>query len=401
MSASIIAPRMRRFKASASQNAAMRARAMAAKGVDVINLTIGQPDFPAPDHVQAAAAEAMAANAVRYTNRDGAPELKEAVRRKFSADNGLDYAADEVLVTTGGKAAIACAFLATLAPGDEVILPAPYWGAYEDLVRLAAGEPVPVSCPQQNGFRLLPEDLEAAITPRTRWLSLNAPSNPSGAAYSADDLRALAAVLARHPHVHVLADEIYEHLLYTGEPLASIAREAPELFGRTLTINGVSKAYSMTGFRIGFAGGPRELVQEMAKLQGQLVSCPNAVGQYAALAALEGPQDVVHERREIMRARRDAMVAALNEAGLPCHAPEGAMYVYPSVAPAIGRRAPDGRLLEDDTAVTDYLVEEAHVAVTQGASYGLSPHVRVSYAAPVERLEEAGRRIARALARLG
>ena len=253
---SIIAPRMRRFKASASQNAAMRARAMAADGIDVINLTIGQPDFPPPDHVRAAAEKAMAAGVVGYTNRDGIPELKEAIRRKFSRENGLEYAGDEVLATTGAKAAISCAFLATLGPGDEVILPAPFWGAYEDLVRLAGGVPVPLSCPQQNGFRLLPEDLEAAIGPRTKWLSLNSPSNPSGAAYSADDLRALAAVLARHPHVHVMADDIYEHLLYTGAPLATMANVVPELFSRTLTINGVSKAYSMTGFRVGLRRRP-------------------------------------------------------------------------------------------------------------------------------------------------
>jgi len=392
---------MRRFKASASQNAAMRARAMAASGIDVIDLTVGQPDFPPPDHVRAAAEKAMAAGVVGYTNRDGIPELKEAVRRKFSRENGLDYAADEVLATCGAKAAISCAFLATLAPSDEVILPAPYWGAYEDLVRLAGGAPVPVSCPQQNGFRLRPEDLEAAIGPRTKWLSLNSPSNPSGAAYSADDLRALAAVLARHPHVHVMADDIYEHLLYTDAPPVTVASAAPEMFPRTLTVNGVSKAYSMTGFRVGFAGGPRGIVAEMAKLQGQLVSCPNAVGQRAALAALDGPQDIVETRRGVMRARRDVMVAALNDAGLPCHAPEGAMYVYPSVAPAIGCVTPSGRRLEDDTAVAGYLVEEARVAVVQGASYGLSPHVRVSYAAPLDRLEEAGRRVAQALAKLG
>ena len=397
---SIIAPRMRRFKASASQNAAMRARAMAADGIDVINLTIGQPDFPPPDHVRAAAEKAMAAGVVGYTNRDGIPEFKEAIRRKFSRENGLEYAADEVLATTGAKAAISCAFLATLGPGDEVILPTPFWGAYEDLVRLAGGVPVPVSCPQQNGFRLLPEDLEATIGPKTKWLSLNSPSNPSGAAYSASDLTALAEVLARHPHVHVMADDIYEHLLYTDAPLATMANVAPELFPRTLTINGVSKAYSMTGFRVGFAGGPRDIVREMGKLQGQLVSCPNAVGQHAALAALDGPKDIVEERRQIMRERRDLMVAALNDAGLPCHAPEGAMYVYPSVASAIGCRTPSGKRLDDDTAVTDYLVEEAHVAVVQGASYGLSPHVRVSYAAPLDRLEEAGRRIATAMAKL-
>ena len=397
---SIIAPRMGRFKSSASQNAAMRARAMAASGIDVINLTIGQPDFPAPEHVQEAARRAMGDNLIRYTNRDGIPELKEAVRAKFRDENGLEFSAGEVAVTSGAKAAISTAFLATLEQGDEVILPAPFWGAYEDLVRLAAGTPVVVQCPQNNGFRLRPEDLEAAITPKTKWLSLNSPSNPSGAAYSAQDLRALAEVLVRHPHVHVLADDIYEHLIYTDTPFATISREAPELFRRTLTINGVSKAYSMTGFRVGFVGGPADIVQEMAKLQGQLISCANAVGQYAALAALTGPKGIVEERRLIMRARRDTAVAMLNRAGLTCHSPEGAMYVYPSVAAAIGRRTPEGKVLENDTDVTEYLLEAAHVAVVQGASYGLSPHVRVSYVESPERLEEAGRRIAAAMEQL-
>mgnify|MGYP001203953430 CR=1 FL=1 len=398
---SLLAPRMGRVKRSASQLASARARELRAEGRDILALTAGEPDFPTPDHVIEAAYAAMRRGETRYTNTEGTPELKRAVQDKFRRENGLDYRLDEIIVSAGAKQAIFNALMATLAPGDEVIVPAPFWASYPEMVRIAEGEAVAVACPQNNGFKLQPEELEAAITPRTKWLLLNSPSNPCGAVYSAAELAALAEVLRRHPHVRVLSDDIYEHLIFDGRPFATIAAVAPDLKPRTLTVNGVSKTYAMTGWRIGYAAGPAELVKAMTVVQGQSTSGPSSVGQAAALAALTGPQAVVRERRAVMQERRDLMVRLLNAApGLACHAPEGSMFVYASCAGAIGMRRPDGKIIETDEDFTLYLLEAANVAVVQGGAYGLSPFVRASFAVSTEDIGEAGRRIAEACAAL-
>ena len=372
------------------------ARAQAA-GRDVIGLGAGEPDFDTPDHVKEAAIAAIHAGQTKYTAVDGTPELKAAIAAKFDRENGLEYRTDEISVGAGGKQIIYNALMATLDPGDEVVIPAPYWVSYPDMTLLAGGTPVFVRCPEQAGFKLQPEDLEQAITPRTKWLILNSPNNPTGAAYSGDELRGLTDVLARHPHVWLLSDDIYEHLVYDGFAFVTPAALEPRLEDRCLTMNGVAKAYAMTGWRIGYAGGPVELIRAMAKIQSQSTSNPCSISQAAAVAALNGPQDFMAERTRVFKERRDLVVDLLNQApGIRCHRPEGAFYVYPSCAGVIGRRTPDGTELADSEAFARYLLEAEGVAAVHGAAFGLDPYLRISYATATELLEEACRRIIRA-----
>jgi aspartate aminotransferase len=390
----IIAARLDRIKQSPSSMAGQRTRALRAAGRDIIGLTYGEPDFDTPPNVCDAVVRAMAASKTKYTDVGGTPELKAAIIEKFRRDNGLAYAADEVIVGTGGKQVIFNALMCTLEAGDEVIVPAPYWVSYPDITLLAEGRPVVVSCRPEDGFKLQPEALDRAITPRTRWLVLNAPNNPSGATYTRDELRLLADVLLRHPHVWIMTDDIYEHILYDGRRFFTIAQIEPALKERTLTVNGVSKAYAMTGWRIGYGGAPAELVKAMIKLQSQSTSNPCSISQAAAQEALTGPQDVVAERTRIFETRRDTVVAAVNQIpGLRCHAPEGAFYVYASCAEVIGRKTPDGKVLASDGDFVMYVLESQNLALLQGEAYGLSPFVRISFATSMQTLEAGCRRL--------
>ena len=390
----MLAKRLSRIKPSATIAVTSKARELKAAGRDVIGLGAGEPDFDTPDSIKEAAIAAIQAGDTKYTAVDGTPALKQAIRDKFLRDNGLDYALDEITVGTGGKQVLYNALMATLDPGDEVVIPAPYWVSYPDMVALAEGEPVAVACSANTGFKLLPEMLEEAITPKTKWLILNSPSNPSGAAYTAAELEALADVLRAHPQVWVMTDDMYEHLVYDDFAFATLAEVAPDLKERTLTVNGVSKAYCMTGWRIGFAGGPKPLIKAMATIQSQLTSNPSSVAQAAAVAALNGSQDFIPAHNEVFKQRRDLVVAALNRCqGLHCPTPEGAFYVYPSCAGTIGKRTPDGKRIETDEDFVTYLLESEGVAVVQGSAFGLAPHFRISYATATEALEEACRRI--------
>ncbi len=394
---SIVAKRMDRFPPSPSVVVTQRARQLRAEGRDIISLSIGEPDFPTPEHVKRAAVAAMERNQTKYTPIDGTPELKQAVCLKFRRDNGLSYTPEQITVGTGGKQVIHNAILSTVEPGDEVIIPTPYWISYSLMVMMAEGVSVHVPCRQENGFKLQPGDLDRAITPKTKWLMLNSPSNPSGATYSRDELKALGDVLLRHPHVHILTDDIYEHIRYDGREFATIAQVQPNLYERTLTMNGVSKAYAMTGWRIGFAAGPVSLIKAMGKLQSQITSGPNAIAQAASVEALTGPQEFLHERAAIFQERRDVVVDLLNQVpGLKCHKPEGAFYVFPSCAGLIGKKTPDGSVLRSDSDVALYLLEKAGVAVVLGDAYGMSPFFRVSYATSMDLLKDGCGRIKRA-----
>lgn len=397
----LIASRINRIKPSPSTMASQRARELRAAGRDIVGLTSGEPDFDTPENVAEAVVRAMAASKTKYTDVGGTPELKAAIRSKFQRENQLDYSASEIIVGTGGKQVIFNALMCTVEAGDEVIVPAPYWVSYPDIVLLAGGSPVFVRCPPERGFKLQPEDLEKAITPRTRWLILNAPNNPSGAVYSRDELKALASVLLRHPDVWILTDDMYEHILYDGRAFATIAQVEPGLKSRTLTVNGVSKAYAMTGWRIGYGGAPVELVKAMTKLQSQSTSNPSSIGQAAALEALSGPQGFIAQRTATFQLRRDRIVALLNEVpGISCHQPEGAFYVFPSCEGVLGRKTPAGQVLESDEDFILYLLDEENLAVLQGAAYGVSPYFRISFAASMALLEEGCRRVARACEKL-
>jgi len=391
---SLIAERLSRIKPSPTIAVSQKARELQAAGRDVIGLGAGEPDFDTPDNIKEAAIAAIRRGETKYTNPDGTPELKAAVCAKFKRENGLDYTPDQVTVGAGGKQVIYNAFMATLNPGDEVIIPAPFWVSYPDMALLAEGEPVIVPCSQNNGFKLRPEDLEAAITPRTRWIILNSPSNPTGAAYTHDDMKAVTDVLLRHEHVWVLTDDMYEHLVYDDFKFVTPAQVEPALKDRTLTMNGVSKAYCMTGWRIGYAGGPVELIKAIAKIQSQSTSNPSSISQAAAIEALNGPQDFIPAHNEVFKQRRDMVVAMLNKCpGLLCPMPEGAFYVYPSCAGVIGKTTPDGKKIESDGDFVTYLLEAAGVAAVQGEAFGLSPYFRISYATATEVLEEACTRI--------
>ena len=367
------------------------------EGRPVIVLGAGEPDFDTPDHVKAAAEKAIRAGQTKYTILDGTMELKAAIAEKFRRENGVDYASDEITAGAGAKQVIHNAFMATLSPGDEVILAAPYWTSYADMVKIADGTPVDVPCREDNGFRLDAAELEAAITPRTRWLLLNSPSNPTGAAYSAAQLRPILDVLMRHPHVWLMADDIYEHLTYDGMPFATAAALEPGLKSRTLTVNGVSKAYAMTGWRVGYGGGPRELIAAMAVVQSQSTTNPSSVSQAAAIAALSGPQDILVERRDAFQRRRDFVVDGLNAIdGVSCRRPEGAFYTFASCAGLIGRRTHDGMRIQSDSDFCRYLLERHDVAVVPGSCFGLAPYFRLSYATSEQNLRDALDRIANA-----
>ncbi len=378
-----------------------RVAAMKREGIDVIGLSAGEPDFDTPDFVKDAAIAAIHANKTRYTEVDGTPELKAAIAGKFKRDNGLTYAANEISVNVGGKHTLFNAFVATVGPGDEVIIPAPYWVSYPDIINFAGGTPVIISAGANQLYKILPEQLDAAITPRTKWVLLNSPSNPSGAAYSAAELLALAEVIRRHPHVMVLTDDMYEHVWYAPTPFATIAQVAPDLYDRTLTVNGCSKAYAMTGWRIGYAGGPAWLIKAMAKLQSQSTSNPSSISQAAAVAALNGDQSFLKERNVAFQKRRDLVVRMLNEApGIHCPTPEGAFYVYPDVTGGIGKKTPQGKVIETDADLIDYFLDGVRVAAVPGNAFGLSPAFRVSYATSDDVLIDACTRIQQACADL-
>ena len=377
------------------------ARRLAAEGRDIIALSAGEPDFDTPLHIREAAKAAIDRGETRYTAPDGIMELKRAICAKFKRDNHLDYTPDQVMVSTGGKQVLFNALIATLNPGDEVVIPAPYWVSYPDMVRLAGGEAVIVPTTAANGFKLTPEALEGAITPKTKWFIFNSPSNPSGAGYGAQELRALTDVLVRHPHVWVMTDDMYEHIAYAPFRFCTPAEVEPRLYDRTLTVNGVSKAYAMTGWRIGYCAGPKRVVDAMRKVQTQSTTNACSISQWAAVAALEGPQDYIPQSTAAFLRRRDLVVGMLNEAeGIACPVPEGAFYVYPSCAGCIGKTTAEGKLIADDETFCAALLEAEGVAVVFGAAFGLSPHFRISYAASDETLTEACRRIQRFCARL-
>jgi aspartate aminotransferase len=387
---------LKRVKPSATLAVDAKARALVAEGKNVIGLSAGQPDFDTPDNIKEAAIKAIREGKTKYTDVDGTPELKDAVAAKFKRENGLEYKRSQIHVAPGGKAVLYNALVATCSPGDEVIVPAPYWVSYPDMALLAGAEPVIVPCPQEDGFKLKPEALEKAITPRTRWLILNSPSNPTGAAYTRAELRAVADVLLRHPQVWIMADDMYEHLLYDGIEFATIAQVEPKLYDRTLTVNGVSKAYAMTGWRIGYAGGPEALITLMRKLESQSTSNPCSIAQAAAVEALNGTQEFLAPRAEAFQRRRDLVVSMLNQAkGINCAKPEGAFYVYPSCAGLIGKTAPSGKVIETDEDFVKELLETEGVAVVQGSAFGLAPHFRISYATSDKVLEDACTRIQR------
>ncbi|MBT4933221.1 MAG: pyridoxal phosphate-dependent aminotransferase [Rhodospirillaceae bacterium] len=396
-----IAARLSRIKPSPTIAVATKARELKAAGRDVIGLGAGEPDFDTPDHIKEAAKAAMDRGDTKYTAVAGTPELRQAIVDKLKRDNNLDYTIDQISVGCGGKQNIYNALMATLDPGDEVIIPAPYWVSYPDITLLAEGNPVIVNCPAEAGFKLTPEALEAAITPKTKWLILNSPSNPTGAGYSHADMKALTDVLVRHAHVWVMTDDMYEHLVYDDFEFVTPAQVEPALFDRTLTLNGVSKAYCMTGWRVGYAAGPDEIIKAMNKIQSQSTTHTASVSQAAAVAALNGPHDFIAEHNAVFKERRDLVVSMLNQAkGLSCPTPVGAFYVYPSCAGMIGKTTPEGKTLETDEDVVGYFLESEGVAAVHGEAFGLSPHFRVSYATSTELLEEACIRIQRACAAL-
>ncbi len=398
---SIVSDRLGRIKPSPTIAVTNKARELKAAGRDVIGLGAGEPDFDTPDFVKEGAIEAIKAGQTKYTGVDGTPELKDAIIEKFKRDNDLSYERDQITVGTGGKQVLYNALMASVNPGDEVIIPAPYWVSYPDMVLLAEGTPVTISCTKENNFKLTAEQLEAAITPKTKWFIFNSPSNPTGGAYSQEELKALTDVLLRHPHVYIMTDDMYEHLVYDGFEYCTPAQVEPKLYDRTLTCNGVSKSYAMTGWRIGYAGGPKELIKAMAKIQSQSTSNPSSVSQAAAVTALNGDQSFLGERNDVFKERRDMVVDMLNDAeGIDCIKPEGAFYVYPSCAGLIGKTTPEGKVIENDEDFVTYLLETEGVAAVHGEAFGLSPHFRISYATSTENLTEACKRIQKACAAL-
>ncbi|AYF00618.1 pyridoxal phosphate-dependent aminotransferase [Paracoccus yeei] len=398
----LLSQTLARVKPSPTVAITGRARDLAAEGRDIISLSAGEPDFDTPLHIREAGKAAIDAGHTRYTAVDGIPELKRAICAKFARENGLDYGAAQVTVGTGGKQILYNALMATLNAGDEVVIPAPYWVSYPDMVLLAGGTPVVIEGAMANGYRITPEQLEAAITPKTKWVILNSPSNPTGAGYGENHMRGLTDVLMRHPHVWVLSDDIYEHLVFDDFRFATPVQVEPGLKDRTLTMNGVSKAYAMTGWRIGYGAGPVELIRAMGTLQSQSTSNPCSISQYAALAALEGPQDYIAESRAVFQRRRDLVVDGLNACpGIECPVPQGAFYVYPSIKALIGKTSAGGASITDDEAFATALLDETGVAVVFGAAFGLSPHFRISYATSDAVLADACGRIRRFCEGLG
>ena len=395
------APRMSRFKASPSQMASARVRDLVANGHDIIKLTAGEPDFPTPYNAKAAAVACMEANEIWYTPINGLPEMRQAAQSKFKRDNNLYYELDQIAVGSGTKQILFNCLMATVSKGDEIIIPAPYWASYPDMVQLAGGTPTVVNCSQNNQFKMSPEQLEEAITVNTKWLIFSSPSNPTGATYSRNELSALAQVLLAHPNVYILTDDVYEHLIYDDHTFHTIAEVEPALYERTVTCNGVSKGYSMTGWRVGFAGGPRDIIANMSKMQSQSTSGSSAVSQAAAIAALTGPQEFVLERTANLQQRRDILYDKLcRSEGLKCDVPAGAMYIFCSCAENIGKKAPNGQIIHTDEDFTMYLLNSAGVAVVQGSAYGLSPFFRASFVAPEVDLIRGGDKIQEACAAL-
>jgi len=391
-----IADRLSAIKPSPTIAVTQMAAELKAQGRDVIGLSAGEPDFDTPDHIKAAAKAAIDRGETKYTAPAGTPALRAAICAKFKRENGLDYTPEQVTVGVGGKGVIFNAFMATINPGDEVIVPAPYWVSYPDIAMMFGGKPVFVPCREETGFKLQPQDLDRAITAKTKWLVLNSPSNPTGAAYSRTDMKALTDVLLRHPHVQVMSDDIYEHLIYDGFTFCTPAQVEPNLLGRTLTLNGVSKAYAMTGWRVGYAAGPLPLIKAINMIQSQSVTHTSSISQAAAVAALNGPQDLIPEHAAVFKQRRDMVVRLLNQCkGLHCATPEGAFYVYPSCAGAIGRKTPGGKVIGNDTDFITALLETEGVAVVQGAAFGLEPYFRISYATSTEALTKSCERIHR------
>ena len=390
-----IADRLKNVSVSASAAMSQRARDLAAIGVKVISLSSGEPDFPTPANAVEAAHAAALAGDTKYPPLDGTPPLRQAIARKFKRDNNLDFDPSEIVVAGGGKQIIFNAVLATCNPGDEVVIPSPSWISYADIVKFAGAVPVPVDCPQQNGFKLRAEDLEAAITPRTKWLFLNFPNNPTGAACSRAEMKEIAEVMLRHPDVWIMTDDMYEHLIYDDFEFCTIAEVEPRLRDRVLTVNGASKAYAMTGWRLGFCGGPKDLIKAISNVNGQNSGGTSTITQAAVTAVLDGPQDILRERAAIYRKRRDFVVEQLSAIeGIRCHKPEGAFYVFPNIAELIGRTSKKGRRIENDTDFVLALLDEQHVTTVQGAAYGMSPFLRISYATSMEQLSEACDRIA-------
>ena len=389
-----VSDRLKNVKVSASAAMTRKVRDLRAEGVKIVGLSSGEPDFPTPLHAIEAAHKAALAGDTKYPPQDGVKPLKEAVRAKFKRDNKLDYTLDEVMVSNGSKQIMYDALMASVNTGDEVIIPTPGWISYADQATVAGATPVFVSCPENNQFKLRASDLEAAITPRTKWVVLNFPNNPTGAVCSRAEMRAIADVLLGHPHVMVMADDVYEHLIYDNFGFCTIAEVEPKLKERTLTVNGASKAYAMTGWRVGFAGGPKPLIAAMTNMQGQIGSGISTISQAAATAALNGPQELLKERAADYQTRRDEVVTMLRAApGITCHKPEGAFYVFPNIAGCIGKTSKGGRRIDTDTAFVTALLEEKHVATVQGAAYGMSPYFRISYATDVASLREGCARI--------
>lgn len=396
-----LADALSRVKPSATIAVTQKARELKAKGRDVIGLGAGEPDFDTPDNIKNAAIEAIRRGETKYPPVSGIPQLREAIAKKFKRENNLDYRPEQTIVGTGGKQILFNALMATLNPGDEVVIPSPYWVSYPEMVALCGGTSAYAPTTIDNGFKLTAEALEKAITPKTKWLILNSPSNPSGAAYTEAELRALADVLMKHPNVWVLTDDMYEHLIYGDFVFRTIAEVEPGLYGRTLTMNGVSKAYAMTGWRIGYAAGPVELIKAMDMIQGQQTSGACTIAQWASVEALNGPQDFIARNKAIFQGRRDLVVSMLNQAkGISCPSPEGAFYVYPSCAELIGRKAPSGKVIASDEDFVSELLETEGVAVVHGSAFGLGPNFRISYATSEELLEEACSRIQRFTAAL-
>ena len=398
---SFLAESLARVKPSATMAVTDMARQLRAAGRDVIGLGAGEPDFDTPENIKQAAIEAIARGETKYTAVTGIDELKQAICDKFKRDNNLDYEPAQVFVAPGGKPVIYDAMMATLNPSDEVVIPAPYWVSYPDIVNLAGGTPVAVETRAEDGFKLQPEDLDAAITPNTKWFIFNSPSNPSGVAYSAEELKKLTDVLVKHPHVWILTDDMYEHLVYDNFVFATPAQVEPQLYERTLTMNGVSKAYCMTGWRIGYCAGPQQLIKAMTKIQSQSTSNPTSISQWAALEALTGPQDFIAKHNEHFKRRRDLVVKMLNEAhGIKCITPEGAFYVYPSCQGILNKITPEGKKISSDEDFMTYLLEDQGVAGVHGSAFGLSPYFRLSYATSDDILEDACNRIQLACSKL-
>ena len=397
----ILASRLNRIQPSPTIAMSIKARELKAEGKNIIELAAGEPDFPTPSHIIKAAEDAMGRGETKYTDPDGTPELKQAVCEKFKRDNNLDYVTSQVTIGTGGKQVLYNALMATLNAGDEVIIPAPYWVSYPDMVLLAEGTPKIVECPLDKSFILQPEDLERAITPKTKWIILNSPSNPTGSVYTWEDLKKLTDILLQHPNVWVMTDDMYEHLVYDDFKFCTPAQVEPELYSRTLTVNGMSKAFCMTGWRIGYAAGPENLITAIRKIQSQSTSNPSSISQAASVAALNGPMDFLAKNNDVFKQRRDLVCSMLNQAkGITCPTPDGAFYVYPSCAGLIGKKTPDGKVLKTDEDVVTYLLETEGIAAVHGAAFGLSPHFRISYATSTEALEDACQRIQRACSAL-